>query len=103
MTGIEPPFISGELRHWTPPSRRDPHTVLRVDALNDQVLIRYTDRTTAWEPIGWYRAQTDAGDLPRVRSYDRDGEPHDDVLRTKSGKIITDDDIDRWAEEADRG
>jgi hypothetical protein len=57
----EPPFISGEMRHWNPPVRRDPHTVLRVDTLNRQVLVKYADRTTAWEPIDWYQASTDTG------------------------------------------
>jgi len=40
----------------------------------------------------------------RVRTYDADtGEPHDDVLRTKTGKVITEEDIASWAEEAEEG
>lgn len=39
-------------------------------------------------------------DEQRVRTYDEHGEPHDDVLRTESGKVITEQDIDRLAEEA---
>lgn len=45
---------------------------------------------------------SDSGE-ERVRTYDRDGVPHDDVLRTKSGKVITEEDINRWAEEAAEG
>jgi hypothetical protein len=39
----------------------------------------------------------------RVRSYDRDGDPHDDVIRTKSGRVLTEADILALAEEAERG
>lgn len=39
----------------------------------------------------------------RVRTYDSSGEPHDDVLRTKTGKVLTNADILRLAEEADQG
>jgi hypothetical protein len=34
-----------------------------------------------------------------VRTYDEHGEPHDNVLRTKSGKVITEADIAKWAAE----
>jgi hypothetical protein len=35
----------------------------------------------------------------RVLTYDERGEPHEDVLRTRSGKELTDEDIRRFAEE----
>jgi len=38
-----------------------------------------------------------------VRIYDADGEPHDVVLRTKTGKVITEAEIARWASEAEDG
>jgi hypothetical protein len=38
-----------------------------------------------------------------VRWYDRNGEPHDEVLRTKTGRVITEEDIAKWAEEAMEG
>lgn len=38
----------------------------------------------------------------RVRTYDaRTGEPHDDVLRTKTGRVLSDAEIREWAEEDD--
>lgn len=51
--------------------------------------------------LGHWLADSDG--LPRVRSYDRDGTPYDEVVRTKSGKIVTEEDIARWAEEAEEG
>lgn len=39
-------------------------------------------------------------DEPRVRTYDRHGEPHDDVLRTKTGRVVTEEELAAWAEEA---
>jgi hypothetical protein len=39
----------------------------------------------------------------RVRTYDRHGEPHDEVLRTKTGKVITEAQIAAWVEEAEAG
>jgi hypothetical protein len=39
--------------------------------------------------------------LPRIRTYDEHGEPHDEVLRTKTGKVITEADIAAWAVEAE--
>ena len=38
-------------------SRRDPHTVLRV-SIDREVLIKYTDRTTEWHPMGVYQLET---------------------------------------------
>lgn len=43
----------------------------------------------------------DDWELPRIRWYDRTGEPHDDVIRTKSGKVLTEEDILRYAEQAE--
>jgi hypothetical protein len=34
----------------------------------------------------------------RVRTYDEHGEPHDEVLRTATGHVVTADELDRWAE-----
>lgn len=42
------------------------------------------------------------GRLPRVRTYDA-GEPHDDVARTKTGRVLTEADLLALAEEAERG
>jgi hypothetical protein len=39
-------------------------------------------------------------DEPRVRTYDRHGEPHDEVLRTRSGRVVTEEELAAWAEEA---
>jgi hypothetical protein len=50
-----------------------------------------------------YRMPVDRPKLPspeRVLTYDEHGEPHEDVLRTRSGKALTDDDVRRLAEEA---
>ena len=46
-----------------------------------------------------------AGDCPpTVHTIDaHTGEEHDDVLRTASGKVITEADIERWADEAEYG
>jgi hypothetical protein len=41
--------------------------------------------------------------LPRVRAYDRNGHPHDVVLRTRSGRILTEQDVEALADEAERG
>ena len=38
-------------------SRRDPHTVVRINGLGE-VLIKYADRTTEWHPIGMYQLET---------------------------------------------
>ena len=40
---------------------------------------------------------------PRVRVYDESGEPHDIVARTKSGKVLTEEDLQALADEAERG
>lgn len=39
----------------------------------------------------------------RIRVYDSEGEPHDIVARTKSGKVLTEQDLLRLAEEAELG
>lgn len=40
-------------------------------------------------------------DEPRVRTIDaRTGEPHDGVLRTRTGRVITAEELDRWAAQA---
>lgn len=39
----------------------------------------------------------------RVRTYDAQGEPHDDVLITKTGKVLMEADLQRFAEEAEQG
>jgi hypothetical protein len=39
----------------------------------------------------------------RIRVYDKDGEPSDIVARTKTGKVLTEADIQRLAEEAEAG
>lgn len=38
----------------------------------------------------------------RVETYDEHGESHSDVLRTKTGKVITEADILKWADEAEQ-
>jgi hypothetical protein len=40
---------------------------------------------------------------PRVRVYDQDGVPHDEELMTRSGRILTDADLDLFARENQRG
>lgn len=37
--------------------------------------------------------------LERVRVYDEHGEPHDEVLRTKTGRVLTEQYIQKLAEE----
>jgi hypothetical protein len=55
-----PGVAVGEKRRWTSRvSPRDPHTVLRLDLVNRQVLIKYSDRTTDWCPKAEYLAQTE--------------------------------------------
>lgn len=49
----------GDRRKWKATSKYDPHVVLRIDNLNDRVLIKYADRTTDWIEGGWYRADTE--------------------------------------------
>lgn len=44
-----------------------------------------------------------SGDTPTVHSFDRDGNEHDEVLRTASGRFITEADIEQWADEAEEG
>jgi hypothetical protein len=56
---IGPGVAVGEQRRWTSRvSPRDPHTVLRLDLVNQQVLIKYSDRTTDWCPKREYLAET---------------------------------------------
>jgi|GEM_PF-4583668 len=40
---------------------------------------------------------------PTVRVWDAEGNEHDVVLRTKSGRVLTEQEIDRLADEAERG
>lgn len=42
-------------------------------------------------------------ELPTVRFYDRDGNEHREVLRTDTGRIITEADIEDWVAEAIEG
>lgn len=42
-------------------------------------------------------------ELPTVRTFDRDGNEHNDVLRTADGTVITEADIDEWVAEAEEG
>jgi hypothetical protein len=37
----------------------------------------------------------------RVRTYDEHGTPHDEVLRTRSGRVLTDEELARLAHEAE--
>lgn len=47
---------------------------------------------------------SDADDeLPTIRTFDREGNEHNDVLRTPDGKIITEADIDDWVADAEEG
>lgn len=46
---------------------------------------------------------TDNQEEPTIRSYDRHGNARDEVLRTKTGKVITEADIEEWAAEAEEG
>lgn len=39
----------------------------------------------------------------RVRTYDREGQPHDDVLRTPAGRVLTEAELQRLADEAQEG
>jgi hypothetical protein len=52
----------GDKRRWVPAQRRDPHTILRIDTLNDRVLMKYSDRTTEWDEGEYYMAHTEAAD-----------------------------------------
>jgi hypothetical protein len=38
----------------------------------------------------------------RVRTYDRHGTPHDDVLHTKTGRVLTDQELTELAEDAEQ-
>lgn len=51
--------VGQKRRRTTNLSRLDPHTVLRIDQLNRDVLIKFSDRTTAWEPLDWYLSTTE--------------------------------------------
>lgn len=46
---------------------------------------------------------TDDQEEPTVHTIHADGSEHDEVLRTTSGKIITEADIEEWAVEAEEG
>lgn len=72
-------------------------------------LERYQEQAPIWMSAdmanGWAQGWNAAVEvfmeyLPKVRSYDRDGVPHEEILMTRTGKIITEEDIARWAEEA---
>lgn len=61
----------------------------------------YTDDHNSYLSCPCYHQAVDELlNAERIRTYDgQTGEPHDDVLVTKAGKILTEADIQRFAEE----
>jgi hypothetical protein len=97
----EPPFISDRVNVWM--RYRDRWVIHTKDATRYHASF-HEDADHPVLPIGEEPADGNVdSEESRVRTYDRDGVPHDDVLRTKTGKIITEEDIARWAEEAAEG
>jgi hypothetical protein len=58
---------------------------------------------SAWDVAGAAPRFHRLAQAERVRTYDERGEPHDDVLHTKTGRVLAEEEIQQLAEDAAAG